>query len=262
MITPEDIKNLIDDFILNYKDKNAIITDWADPIVGFASTDDSLFLQLKQVIDQDHKHPNQLLPSAKTVISYFIPFNENIVQSNIDGKLASKEWAIAYIETNKLITDINKFLTAEIKQENYDSFEIPPTHNFDENKLVSYWSHKHIAYIAGLGKFGLHKMLITEKGCCGRLGSLIISAKIEATGRNEDEYCLYFFNKTCKQCLDKCLFNALYLNSFDRHKCYKICLENGRIYSKLGLSDICGKCACGIPCSVNNPVKLIGKYKY
>ena len=52
------------------------------------------------------------------------------------------------------------------------------THNFDEAKLVSYWSQKHVAYMAGLGKFGLHHMIITEKGCCGRLGSIVTNAKI------------------------------------------------------------------------------------
>ncbi|MFX1477043.1 MAG: hypothetical protein ACFFCI_02820 [Promethearchaeota archaeon] len=119
---------------------------------------------------------------------------------------------------------------------------------------MSYWSHKHVAYIAGLGKFGLHKMLITEKGCCGRLGSLITSLEIEATSRNEKEFCLYFFNKSCKQCIEKCVFDALHSNKFDRKKCYNICLENGKLHSKLGLCDVCGKCACGVPCSVRNPV--------
>jgi len=32
-------------------------------------------------------------------------------------------------------------------------------------------------------------------------------------------------------------------------------LENGRIYSHLGLSDMCGKCTCGVPCSLKNPVE-------
>ena len=98
-------------------------------------------------------------------------------------------------------------------------------------------------------------MLITEKGCCGRLGSLITSLEIEATSRNKDEYCLYFLNESCKQCIDKCVFDALSSDAFDRKKCYSICLENGKLFSKLGLADVCGKCACGIPCSVKNPVK-------
>lgn len=38
------------------------------------------------------------------------------------------------------------------------------TGNFSREELVSCWSHKHAAYIAGLGIFGRHHMLITESG--------------------------------------------------------------------------------------------------
>ncbi|MFX1310324.1 MAG: epoxyqueuosine reductase [Promethearchaeota archaeon] len=251
----EIIENLFKDFIYSYKKSSNSKTQWEDPIIEYAKADDPGFIQLKKIVNENHKLPNQLLHHAKTVISYFIPFNQEIVSSNSKGKTASKEWAIAYIETNNLITELNKFLAKELKKENFDSVKIPVTHNFDENELISYWSHKHAAYIAGLGKFGLHKMIITEKGCCGRLGSLITSAKIEAIKSIDKEYCLYFHDGSCKKCVDKCVYNILNVDSFDRHKCYKVCLANGRRFSHLGLSDVCGKCACGVPCSIKNPVK-------
>jgi epoxyqueuosine reductase QueG len=249
----EEIKDIIKDFIDDYKAKNNAKNLWRHAEIGFANAEDPVFLQLKQVIGMDHKLPKELLKKGNTVIAYFIPFNEKVVLSNSNGSEASREWAVAYIETNKLIIELNRFLANHLKKENYISFEIPPTHNFDKTTLKSYWSHKHVAYIAGLGKFGLHKMLITNKGCCGRLGSLITSAKIEPTKRSESECCLYFHNKSCNACIEKCVFDILNINSFDRHKCYSVCLENGRVYSNLGLSDMCGKCACGVPCSLKNP---------
>ncbi|MHA2324034.1 MAG: epoxyqueuosine reductase [Promethearchaeota archaeon] len=212
-------------------------------------------MRLKQVAHQDHKLPHELLKNAKSIISYFIPFNEEIVVSNTKGEKASLKWAIAYIETNQLISELNEFLEKYLSDKSYNSFKIPPTHNFDKEKLMSYWSHKHIAYIAGLGKFGLHKMLITDKGSCGRLGSIITSAEIEATKRSEKEFCLYFQNKSCKDCINNCIFQILKIDEFDRHKCYAICLKNGRLYSNLGKSDMCGRCACGVPCSLKNPCK-------
>ncbi|KKM85382.1 hypothetical protein LCGC14_1289560, partial [marine sediment metagenome] len=235
----------------DFQVQHNVRSHWREPVVKFANAKDPTFLQLKQIIDKDHKLPNELLKNAETVISFFIPFKENIVSSNSKGLKASRKWAIAYIDTNKLIIELTKHLTKKLG--NYDCFEIPPTHNFDKIKLKSYWSHKHAAYIAGLGKFGLHKMLITEKGCCGRLGSLITSAKIEASERLLDEYCLYFLNESCSKCIDLCTFRALNSESFDRHKCYQICLRNGKLYSELGSSDMCGKCACGVPCSLKNP---------
>ncbi|MFX1529794.1 MAG: epoxyqueuosine reductase [Promethearchaeota archaeon] len=251
----EEIKDLINGFIEDFKVVNNIETKWGESIIAFANAKDPIFLQLKQVVDEDHKLPHELLKNANSIISFFIPFNEDVVFSNSNGMNASKKWAIAYIETNQLIVNLTKFLGKSLKEKNYDYFEIPPTNDFDKNKLMCYWSHKHIGYIAGLGKFGLHNLLITEKGCCGRLGSLITSAKIEATERNEDENCLYFQDGSCTQCVDKCAFDALYLDSFDRHRCYEICLKNGRRYSELGSSDMCGKCACGVPCSLKNPCK-------
>jgi hypothetical protein len=50
-----------------------------------------------------------------------------------------------------------------LEKSDFRSVILPPTHNFDEKKLISDWSHKHIGFIAGLGKFGLHQMLITKK---------------------------------------------------------------------------------------------------
>jgi len=146
-------------------------------------------------------------------------------------------------------------LSQYLKEQGFSSKEIPPTHNFNKAKLMGYWSHKHSAYIAGLGKFGLHKMLITDKGCCGRLGSLITTAEINITERKKVNYCLYYFNNSCAICIERCLFGALQLKSFDRYKCYKVILENKKRFSKLGLADVCGKCACDIPCSQTNPVK-------
>ncbi|MFW9969236.1 MAG: epoxyqueuosine reductase [Candidatus Odinarchaeota archaeon] len=250
----EIIVNLVNEFIYTYKECTNSQTKWGDPIIGFAEANDPGFIQLKNIVNENHKLPNEILSNAKTVISYFIPFNQEVVSSNTNGKIASKEWAVAYIETNNLITGLNKTLAECLKKEKFNSTKIPATHNFDKTKLISYWSHKHVAYIAGLGRFGLHKMIITKKGCCGRLGSLITSAKVEATKRQDIEYCLFFHDKSCKKCIDKCVYGILNLDSFDRHKCHNVCLENNQIYSHLGLSDVCGKCACGVPCSLKNPV--------
>ncbi|MFX0164929.1 MAG: epoxyqueuosine reductase [Candidatus Hodarchaeota archaeon] len=256
MITmQEEIKDMAKDFIEEYKKINKIKTKWKETIVAFANAKDPIFLQLKQAVNEDHKLPHELLKNANSIITFFVSFNKEVVLSNSNGINASKEWAIAYIETNKLVSDLSRFLANSLNEKNYDCFEVPPILDFDKKKLMCYWSHKHVAYIAGLGKFGLHKLLITEKGCCGRLGSLITSAKIEATKRSEENYCLYFQNGSCTHCIDKCIFGVFNNDFFDRHKCYEICLKNGKFYSKLGPSDMCGKCACGVPCSLTNPCK-------
>jgi epoxyqueuosine reductase QueG len=231
-------------------------TPWKTPLIAAADAGDSLFLRLKEVVRPTHALPQDLLPGARSVIAYFLPFDERIPRSNQAGHLASEEWAVAYIETNALIAAINAHLAAGLRERGYQAAVIPATHNFDEETLMSDWSHKHVAYIAGLGTFGLHHMLITAQGCTGRLGTLVTDAVIEPTPRPTGEACLHKHNGSCLACIRKCVAGALTDTGagFDRHACYAVCLENGRLHAALGLADVCGKCASIVPCSFTNPV--------
>ena len=249
-----EIKSWLISFVNEFQRENEVRTEWKEPLIAFADPSDPLFLKLKEVVSETHALPNELMKNARTVITYFIPFKESIVQSNWDFEVSSKEWAHAYVETNNLISEVNKFLRNKLISRGFETKVMPATHNFNEKELLSDWSHKHVAYIAGLGGFGLHKMLITERGCCGRLGSVITSAKLEPTKRSDNEYCLYFHNQSCMKCVEKCIFDALSIQNFDRHKCYNICLENTKVYTHLGLVDVCGKCVSVVPCSFRNPV--------
>ena len=253
------MKSIIEDLITKYVEKYHVInqtkTVWKSPLVTFADAFDPMFKKLKDLISKTHITPTDLLADAKTVITYFLPFTENVMFSNIEGESSSEEWAIAYLETNKLIEELNSYLASILRDKGYNSVILPPTHNFDDKKLVSDWSHKHVAYIAGLGRFGIHQMLITTKGCCGRIGSLITEAKISPTKRQDKEFCLYYYDKSCKMCIERCKFDALKLDDFNRYKCYEKCLDNADLFSDLGLVDVCGKCCCSVPCSFINPVK-------
>lgn len=251
----EKIQDFTKEFVGDYSVENGTATDWDEPLVAFADANDSLFLKLRAVVSETHSLPTSLLADAKTVVAYFVPFKKEVALSNVGGSDCSREWAVAYIETNKLIVDLNRSLSQDLESSGFKSVILPPTHNFNEEELISDWSHKHVAYVAGLGNFGLHHMLITEKGCCGRLGSLITNVNIKPTERPNREFCLYKYNGSCKKCIENCMFEALKVDSFDRHRCYEICLSNAESYSKLGLADVCGKCVCVVPCSFGNPAQ-------
>ncbi len=249
------MKDQIKDFIKEFVDQYQREPLWKEPLIAFAKASDPLFYELKSIVSSTHALPTDLLKDAETVISYFIPFVREIPLSNVGGKTSSRQWASAYEITNEMICNLNDTLSEELTKWGADSAVLPPTHNFDAELLVSDWSHKHVAYIAGLGKFGLHHLLITKKGCCGRLGSLVTTAKLEKTERPSGEFCLYKHDKSCKMCVEKCEFSALNLDSFNKHKCHEICIQNDKFYSDLGETDVCGKCICVVPCSFTNPVK-------
>jgi epoxyqueuosine reductase QueG len=255
----EWIRQEIIECIATYRNNPSICTTWKQPLIGYADAQDALFLHLKKVISPSHYTPCELLNTAQTVIAYFLPFEESVARSNQRDHYASQKWVAAYLETNQLIVAINQHLAQALGKRGYECVVLPPTHNFDEKKLLSDWSHKHVGYIAGLGKLGLHQMLITEEGSCGRLGSIVTDVYIEATPRGAEEACLYKYNQTCHVCIKRCTSGALTEIGFDRHKCYEVLLENAGINREKGLADVCGKCMSMVPCSFMNPVARLLK---
>lgn len=250
------MKKLIRDFILSYPKRHKVKTIWRGPIIGFASAKDPLFIQLKKIIRTTHATPPELLPGAKSVVVYFIPFDKKLHKENYDMEhYSSRSWAIAYLETNKLISSINDFLKVELESHGHRAALIPPTHNFDEESLMSDWSHRHVAYVAGVGRFGHNNLIITEKGCSGRLGSIVTDLNLEPSPLFEREFCLHKAGSDCLKCVERCQYEALYADRFDRHACYRQLLVNDRYHQDLELTDVCGKCSAVVPCSATNPVK-------
>jgi epoxyqueuosine reductase QueG len=211
------------------------------------------------------------------LVAFFIPFHKSVILSNKDGPDASTLWAEAYIATNALIARASDAAAAVLLRAGYQAAIVPATHNFDESTLMSRWSHRHVAWIAGLGDFGMNNMLITSQGSAGRFGSFVTdvlfpgaagagsgaplatnargaSARADAGPRNgdarrPDHPCLYLRDSSCGLCVARCPTGALRLDGFDRNACYALCLQNAELHRDLGLADVCGKCVSGVPCA-------------
>ncbi|MHC4945272.1 MAG: 4Fe-4S binding protein [Planctomycetota bacterium] len=251
----QEIKAAIERFVRNYPERQKTATLWETPLTGFAAADDPLFDRLKSAVGPTHAMPQDLLKEARTVIAFFLPFLIDLAKTNKKGRDASREWAIAYLETNRLIHDLSEHLKQFLESRGHAACLMPATHNFDPKRLKSDWSHRHVADIAGLGRFGFNNMMITDKGCCGRIGSLITSLAVEADARPEGEACLYRLDGTCLKCVDRCVNDALLEDRFDRFKCHEMCLQNEKLHLSLGKADVCGKCLVTVPCSHRIPKK-------
>lgn len=260
LITEEIIK-----FVETYGETHEVETKWRTPLVGVADAEDPMYLDVKKYIGSNHAMPQDIVPGAKSVIVIFVPFEESIARSNIPDEESSREWDYASIETNNMLAELSTYLYELITKWGFHASNLPPTYNYDGEKLVSDWSHRSSAVIAGLGKFGIHSMLITDSGCCGRLGSVITDLKLPPDQRSEEEYCLYKLNGSCGKCMKRCPNHAFSVKDgnvyCDRYKC------NEQIYDKIvpqwpiGPGDTCGKCMCGVPCSFVNPGKMFMKKK-
>jgi epoxyqueuosine reductase QueG len=216
-----------------------------------------MFLELKSAVSPSHALPGDLLPRAATVVAFFVPLIQETAKGNEKGRHCSRAWSVAYVETNTLIEGMSLHMQAYLDARHHETAVTPATHNFDPDVLLSDWSHRHAAVIAGLGKLGLNHMLITENGCCGRLGSFVTSLSVVPDSRPGREACLYRHNGTCRACVKKCVHQALKKERFDRFRCYEMCLSNDRLFLDVRTADVCGKCLVGVPCALTDPVRAL-----
>jgi epoxyqueuosine reductase QueG len=243
-----DVHDSIIDLVSTCVANADVATRYRAPLVAFARASDPRFADLASHVP-GHLLPDDLLPGAQSVCAFFLPFDEAIVEANRQGELASEVWARAYVETNALLTEICRTLADEMPKRGVRVGWEPPTHNFDPVRLVSAWSHKSVAVIAGLGQLGHHHMLITYSGCAGRLGSVVLDVDVPETSDRApsgDGLCTY--GRGCRTCVRRCPVGALTEDGLDRQRCYARCLENDARFPGWA-ADVCGKCATG-PCAL------------
>ena len=252
---PLELEKLVTAAIQRQVAQAGTVTRYRKPLVGFAAATDPQFPELRRVAEPTHMMPQDLLPGARSVVSFFLPFEQWVLEANARHKeVVAHEWAKAYLETNALIGRISTHLIEVLAEQGVRAAAEPATDNFDPVSLVSRWSHKSVAVIAGLGSFGLHHLVITDAGCAGRFGSLVIDADLHITRLAPKERCLHFHDGSGLECVWRCPVDALDENGhLDKQVCWRRCLEVAQEYEHLGRAEVCGKCAIG-PCSFESAV--------
>lgn len=216
-----------------------------DPIIGYASARDPLYDRVDAVIGHKQLHPRDLLPDAETVVVFFIPHSENVIAQIRRGKNIVQVWSDNYTKVNDLLADIGETLKQELKRcYHIDSALEPPTNNYDDIRLTAKWAHKTSGVIAGIGTFGVNRLLITKSGCAGRLNSIIINKALEPTARPDSPYCLYYKTGKCLACAVKCPSGAITRGGWNRFRCNAYLDGKNIRDSEQG----CGMCSSG-PCA-------------
>lgn len=240
-----------------------------EPLIGFAAADDPLFevYRNEEAIGSNWKAPKEWMPEAKTVMALFFPFTEEIRSRHRASKEPVNEaWSISYGKHFQFMDAFLDQISSALEEEGVKvfiptrdpSFTMTPipvkSGELDDLHYNTSWSNRHVAFAAGLGTFGVHRHLITEKGCCGALATMILDCRIEPTPReyrDTYEYCI-----RCGACVKRCPSNAI---TVEHLRNIKACGEYG---AKLvnEYQGACGKCLVGIPCEQRNPsVKKTGK---
>ncbi len=272
------IRNFLDDPAKNNMGPGTTDKAWADFLVGFSGGDDPLYVEMKEHIGPFHWSPLEAFSlgcdasgtSADdlSVISWALCHSAESKASNHGQAFyPSERWARARIFgqacSQVLHQALGETLTAAghpvVVPSALAEFCEPESETFG---LASSWSERHVAYISGLGTFGLSGGIITAKGQAVRFGSVIVRARIPATPRPYSDpfaYCLHYANGTCGLCADRCPVGSVTREG--RHK--KPCQHHlqpvtaqyvRREYGFEGYG--CGLCQTGVPCEAGIPPQL------
>ena len=267
-------KNKVNEFVKNspenYVPKElamrpdlALMQIYDEPIFGYASADDPCFSELKKpgVIGNHFMSPVEWLPGAKTVISLFLPYTSRVRLSNsVNMDWPSEEWLHARIEGQSFQNALCRFAGELLEREGCPS--VTPMIDSrlksgnplepDKNKQESYssnWSERHVAYVAGLGTFGLSRGLITRKGVAGRFISIITSAFFEPDKRTYTG--IYDYCVMCGACVRNCPVKAISIENGKMHSPCSKFLDRTR--EKHAPRYGCGKCQVKVPCESKAP---------
>jgi epoxyqueuosine reductase QueG len=252
---------------------------WADPLVGFSSGVDPLYRQYKTVVDAGHWTPLEVFSlswpgsdadaSDLTVISWILPQTAATKADNREEKkFPAERWARSRIFGEAVNERLRRYLLGVLASRGIKAVApvlLPEWQSFDSERYVytSYWSERHAAYASGLGTFGLCDGLITTKGKAVRAGSVIAFFPDEHERplprprpyTHHQEYCLYFADGSCGDCMPRCPVGAISETGHDKARCRQH-LEKTEAYvsSHFGFDGYgCGLCQTGVPCESQLP---------
>lgn len=254
------------------------------PIFGYAAGDDPIFEKFKEVVHQDHPTPREFLTrylcevrniekavaGDVTVVCFALPYHPETMRVNaLEKEGPSLRWNhtrwLGQAFNDELVEHVVSLLKGigveAVAPDLSSLFRIvrPP------EPLASTWSHRHMAYAAGLGTFSLNDGLITPKGMGVRCNSFLVNVKLEPSERPYAHHlanCLFYATGECGACIRRCPGGAVTEQGHDKLKCLKVLyvqqkpwLEGAHGPGYIGAYTGCGLCQTGVPCATRIPVR-------
>ncbi len=250
-------------------------------LVGFCDGNDPIFEEYKEIIGDFHLTPseaytkycekNDMTCSTEdlSVVAFILPQMEATKKENLEysKEWPSERWAHARLNGEKANSKLRLHLLSELKKEGINGvspmeqgylFKINSKHK--KGVWASTWSHRHMAFAAGLGSFGWSDGFLNEKGKAMRVGSIVVGYKLpsDADKRPPDPY---YYCLKCGECAKRCPVDAIKPNDptngtiHDKQTCWTKVISTVPYIKKhynIGIYG-CGLCQVGIPCESSLP---------
>jgi len=252
---------------------------YEQPLIGFIRGDDPIFEEYKRIIGPFHLTPYEILswqaeknhvtppkPNEISVVSYVLPLSQKTIDTNAtETNWPSERWAqsrlygelFSQVLSREIITDLMSHGILAVAPDSTPFFQMQ---KYPKIGWGSPWSHRHMAYAAGLGTFGLQDFLITEKGAAHRCGSFVVNLALYPNHERSSDIhanCLSYQGIPCDKCISRCPVHAITQNGHDKNICSKHVMKSAiyvRRHYKIPIYG-CGLCSVGVPCSQINPMK-------
>lgn len=254
---------------------------WDKPLVGFSRGDDPLYRFFKQDIGEFYWLPEEAFNNTfkehpvsgdrLTVISWILPQTRKTKADHRKQTVHPCErWSRARLYGEEFNIFLRRQLAASLNEAGFPALA-PMLHPaFKRENSVKYgyassWSERHAAFVAGLGTFGLSDGLITPLGKAIRCGSVIAEIDLAPDPRpyrNHNEYCLFYYDGSCRKCAERCPAGAISEQGHDKVRCDEYIREITTPYStkQYGIKvDNCGLCQVKVPCESGIPPRVKGE---
>jgi epoxyqueuosine reductase QueG len=180
------------------------------PLVGFAPADRWDTPLFEPWVPEEFR-PAAIYPETETVIVIGIPVLLPALETS------PSIWYYEEYRTVNTLLDINAHRIATfLNGKGFPSVAVPRDGyghiSILKEKPCAFFSHRHAAYLAGLGNFGINNIILTKEfGPRVRFTSVFTAAKIPPDPVLEEPLCI-----ECMQCVEVCPVHALPGNDYPK----------------------------------------------
>ncbi len=283
-MTPDFIQAIVQEYMAGPANSVAMPggpeAAYETPLVGFAAGNDPIWDEIAAKATPGQWRPLEAFGLAfpgeaasadeLSVIVWILPQTETTLRDQREAlQYPCERWVRNYKAKERVVNGLASHVVEQLTARGVQAVApdlLPEFAWVREEKFIvsSRWSHRHAAFAAGLGTFGLSDALITARGKALRCGSVVARISLPPTPRpyqGYHDYCLYYKSGACGKCAKRCPAGAISKDGgHDKKKCegYMKSVVSPKIaelYPEIAKIDACGLCQSGVPCERGIPGK-------